>query len=227
MSTGVAILLIACVYVIMLGIMSGLKNDSKAHMRFNQQKGYKDKYFIAFAFGAVLFIVAYMIIIPVPEPGTDRWFNSVLILRLFWKVFGSLFAASGSFMIAMFIGGGIGTLFNKKETADKKKRKLGWKSLDKDEALAAFNELYIFEKNKVEITLTAQNVTNAHEGYYGRYNSKIEQVVREAPLADVRIAAVQKLRGKNQLESVLSIEKDESVRKAIKMEITKREALRY
>jgi len=227
MFIGVAVLFAACVYVIIFRIISALKENSQTRKNEKHRKERVDKNFIVLAFGVVLFIVAYVIIVPVPEPGTVKWWNSTLFLRLFWKVFGSLFAASGSFIIASLIGIGIGTLFNKREKASRRKRKFGWRSLEKDEALAAFNELYSFEKRKVEIIITSQNVTNAHEGYYGRFDNKIEQVAKMAPLAEVRSAAIQKLRRKNLLESFLSVEKDESVRKTIEIEIAKRDALRY
>ena len=173
--------------------------------------------FIIDAFGVALLFVAYMMIIPTPRPGTDRWLNSVSFLRYFWKTLGSLFVAVASFGVTMLIGMGVGSLFNKKEKLNRKKRRTGWKSLDKEEALSAFNELYTFEIGKVNAA-TANNAS-AHEGYYGRYNKKIEQVAKYAPLADIRIAAIQKLRNKYQLESCLNLEKDENVRRAIEIAI--------
>jgi len=178
MSIGVIVLLVALAYVIVVGIIAGLKKDSQTRTNGKNVKKNIDKIFIARAIGVLFLIIAYMLIIPVPKPGRDRWFNSVLFLRLFWKMLGTLFAASGSFIITMMIGTGIGTLFNKQEKANRKKRSLGWKSLEKDEALSAFNELNNFEKGKVESTISAQNVTYAHEGYYGRFNKKKSKLQR-------------------------------------------------
>ena len=214
MSIGVIVLLVACVYVIVFGIII----KSLTHTSVKSEK----IHFAIYAFGVVLFFIAYLIIIPTPKAGNDRWFNSVLFLRLFWKTFGSLFATAASFIITMCIGAGIGSIFNKEEKLSKKKRQLGWKSLDKEEAMIAFEELYSFEIKKVKKAIDSLNITNAHEGYYGRHNNKMEQVAKSAPLADIRIAAIKKLRNKNQLESCLNYERDENVRKAIEIEISKK-----
>ena len=217
MFIGVIVLLITCVYLVIFAFIEGIKDKPQTDNRKNEGL---NRSFIIVAFGVVLLFVAYMMIIPTPKPGNDRWFNSVSFLRYFWKTFGSGFAAVGSFLITMLIGGGVGSLFNKEQRLSSKKRRLGWKSLNKEEALSAFKELHAFEISKV-ICATA-SVPNAHEGYYGRYNNKMEQVAKYAPLAVVRIAAVQKLRSKSQLESCLTYERDDEVRKAIEIAISKK-----
>ena len=218
MSIGVIVLLAACAYSVVFAIIIGLREKPQTDMGKKQEGG--NKSFIIIVFGAVLFLIAYMMIIPVPKSGTDRWFNSVLILRYFWKTLGSLFAAGASFGVSMLLGLGIGSLLNKKKKIYRRKRQSGWKSLNKEEALSAFDELYRFEIGKVNIATA--NTANTHEGYYGRFNNKMEQVARYATLADIRIAAIQKLRNKHQLESCLNYEKDENVRKEIKLAISKK-----
>lgn len=213
MSIGLIILTIACVYCIILRVTTNLKKTSPKGISEKSHKRIDQKNFILNAIGAVLIFIAYMIIIPTPKAGTDRWFNSVLVLRLFWKTFGSLLAASGSFFITV----GIGLLFGKKN----KKKKLNWKSTDVAEAMQAFNEIYENEIKKINVDKKIHGA-NLHEGFYGRYSNKMEQIAKNAPLAEIRIAAIQKLRNKNQLESCLNYEKDEKVRKAIEEEIAKR-----
>lgn len=212
MPIGVIVLLTAFVYCIVLGIIFTFKDQKQTGMNAKNRNKGVDKNFILGAVGVGLVFIAYMMIIPTPEAGNDRWFNSVLILRLFWKTFGSLFATVGSFFVTLLIGAGIGSLFTKN-----KKKKLNWKSLDEAEARQAFEELYANEIRKLSIATAS--VTNPHEGYYGRFNTKMEQVAKNAPLAEIRIAAIQKLRNKNQLESYLIFEKDENVRKAIEARI--------
>ena len=211
MSIGVIILLITCGYSVVIAFILRIKDKPQTGKR-KKKEGF-NRSFIIIASGVVLLFVAYMMIIPTPKPGNERWFNSVSLLRYFWKTFGSLFVAVCTFGITMLIGAGIGTLFNREQRSNSKKKRLGWKSLSKEEALSAFEELYTYEIRKVNIATA--NIPNAHEGYYGRYNNKMEQVAKYAPLAVVRIAAVQKLRSKYQLESCLSYERDDEVRKAI------------
>ena len=223
MPIGVVILVIACAYIVIFSLFVSLKKHRQANERKTRQEGV-DKRVIIGIFGGILLFIAYMIIIPTPKPGSDRWLNSVLVLRLFWKTLGSLLATVGTYGVAALIGTGISALFGKKERTSKKTRQIGWKSLDRTEALEAFNELYEFEYKKVQFALTAGNVTNAHEGWYGRYNNKMEQVAKSAPLAEIRIAAIQKLRNTNQLMLCLNSERDDNVRKVIELEISKKRA---
>ena len=109
MSIGVIILSIACVYLFVFAVILGLRKNPHTGTEKKQKDEIRN--FIIDAFGVALLFVAFMMIIPTPRPGTDRWLNSVSFLRYFWKTLGSLFVAVASFGVTTLIGMGIGSLF--------------------------------------------------------------------------------------------------------------------
>ena len=187
MSIGVIILLIAIIYCIAFWIIpilieKKLKNSEKEGQFM----------FAAVVIGFVLFFVAYMIIVPMQEPGKEKWLNSVTFLRVFWKIFACGFLSVGSLLVALGVPAGIFHLF-----LFKKKENSNWKTLNKEEAMKSLEEIFAD----------------------GKYN-KMEKIAQNAPLPYIRIAAVKKLRTIDELENCLRYERDENVRKEIEIAIS-------
>ena len=104
MSIGVIILIIAFVYYLVFWVMLGLKDKTQQTdwntINFDNME---NRSCIIAAIGFVLLFIAYIMIIPTPKPGYDKWLNSVLFLRLFWKIFGCLFVSVASLIVTRII----------------------------------------------------------------------------------------------------------------------------